>query len=98
MERNRKNPISFFFDEFHSGTINVIAHCAGFALLGYGLGIGSIYVITLSTFIMELGHFYNALRDRYKIYAVLAIPAQWIFWMLIVWGGYIVDQLVRSKK
>ena len=93
---SRKNPIFFFFDEFHSGTANVIFHCLGFAVLGYGIGIGSIYMITVSTFVMELGHFYNVLLGRHREYSFLAIPAQWIFWMLIVWGGYVLDAVIRK--
>jgi|GEM_PF-1518640 hypothetical protein len=93
---NHKNPIAFFFDEFHSGTFNVIFHCLGFALLGYGVGTSSIYMITVATFVMEVGHFYNTLRGRHREYSFLAIPVQWIFWLLIVWGSYAIDALLRK--
>lgn len=91
-----KNPIAFFFDEFHSGTVNVVFHCLGFALLGYGVGIRSVYVITVATFVMEFGHFYNVLAGRHRKYSFLAVPVQWIFWLLIVWVGYLVDGLFRN--
>lgn len=93
-----KNPIAFFFDEFHGGPVNVVFHCLGFAVLGYGLGIGDIGLVTLATFIMELGHFYNALRGRHKEFAFLAIPIQWAFWLLIVWGGYLLDQWFKGRQ
>ena len=98
MEQNGKNVVSFFFGDFHSGAVNVFFHCLGFAVLGYGLGVGNVIIITASTFIMETGHFYNVLRGRGREFAFLAIPVQWIFWMIIVWGGYAADQLIRSKN
>lgn len=93
MEENKNNPVSFFFGEFHSGSVNVVFHCLGFAVLGYGLGVKSIGLITISTFIMELGHFYNALRGRDWAFAFLAIPVQWIFWFAIVGAGYFISSL-----
>lgn len=94
MNENRKNPISFFFSDFHSGAANVIFHCAGFVMLGFGLGINNITMITLATGVMELGHFYNALRGRHREYSLLAIPAQWVLWLIFIWIGATVYRLI----
>lgn len=70
MNDDRKNPITFFFSEFHSGAVNVVFHCAGFMMLGFGIGVNNLTMITLATVVMETGHFYNALRGRYKEFSL----------------------------
>lgn len=96
MNNDRKNPINFFFSDFHSGTVNVIFHCAGFMMLGFGVGTNNIAMITLATAVMEIGHFYNALRGRHREYSLLAIPAQWVLWLFFIWIGSTVYRLMMK--
>ena len=100
MTHTSKHPLVFFLGDFHQGSVNVILHCAGFLVLGYGLGRHNLSLMFLSTFLMELGHFYNALRGRHRDYALWALPLQYFIWILIILAsnfvlGYLESQSLR---
>ena len=80
--------LKYFLGEFHSGTINRIAHIIGFALLIYGL-IQRDWIVALvvSPLFMESGHLYNHLvlkKYRSKNELVRIIPLQIMGWLLSV--------------
>ena len=83
----------FFLDEFHRGAMNHVIHFAGFALLGYGIGIQSLLIIISSPFVMEAGHVYNYLRGRHRKHAIKIIPLQIAAWLVFVGLGYLLANL-----
>lgn len=96
MESRTKQPLLFFFDDFHRGPVNVILHCAGFAILGYAIGTNQFSLVFVSTAVMEAGHFYNALRGGggLRDYALWAIPFQYFVWLIIVLTAYSLGKFI----
>lgn len=89
----RRHFIIFFLDDFHHGAVNHVLHAVGFTLLGFGLGRGSLLIVLISPFIMELGHFYNYFRGKHREYAIKIIPLQWVAWVLFVGIGYLLNRV-----
>ncbi len=98
MAGSSKPPLIFFLDDFHQGPVNLVLHCAGFLVLGYGLGRHNLSLMFLATFLMELGHFYNALRGRHRDYALWALPLQYFVWLLIIIGSNFVLRLLETRS
>lgn len=90
--------ILFFLDEFHHGAMNHIIHAIGFTVLGYGLGRRNWWLVILSPFIMEGGHFYNYFIGVDREIAIKIIPLQWLAWIIFVAVGFGVSRLFRQKK
>ncbi len=86
----KKHFLFFFLDDFHQGAVNHVVHFIGFTVLGYGLGKPSLFLIILSPFIMELGHFYNYFRGVHREHAIKIIPLQLLAWIIFVGLGYII--------
>lgn len=91
----KKHLFIFFLDDFHHGSVNHVTHFIGFTVLGYGLGVQSLLLITVSPIIMELGHFYNYLRGIHREYAIKIIPLQWLAWVVFVGIGYLISLYLR---
>lgn len=92
----RKHLIIFFLDDFHHGAVNHVVHFIGFTILGYGLGKPSLFLISLSPFIMELGHFYNYFRGIHREQTVKIIPIQWLAWLVFVGLGFLVTKVLNG--
>lgn len=88
--------IIFFLDDFHHGAVNHVIHFIGFTVLGYGLGKPSLFLIILSPFIMELGHFYNYFRGIHREQAVKIIPLQWLAWLIFVGLGFLLTKVLSG--
>lgn len=96
MSHPTKPPLFFFLSDFHQGAVNVILHCAGFLVLGYGLGVRDLSLMFLATFLMEMGHFYNALRGYHRDYALWALPLQYFTWIIIILGSNFVLRYLET--
>lgn len=83
----KKHFILFFLDDFHRGAVNHVLHFVGFTILGYGLGKPNLWLIIVSPFIMESGHFYNFSRGIHKEHAIKIIPLQLLAWIIFVGLG-----------
>ncbi len=90
-----KHSIIFFLDDFHRGAVNYLIHFIGFTLLGYGLGRSSLFLIIISLFVMELGHFYNYGRGIHREQAVEIIPLQWLAWIIFVAAGFALTRIMK---
>ena len=86
--------IIFFLDDFHHGAVNHVIHFIGFTVLGYGLGKPSLFLIIISPFIMELGHFYNYFRGIHREQAIKIIPLQWLTWVIFVGLGVFLTRIL----
>ena len=74
--------------------MNHVTHFIGFTILGYGIGKGSLLIIVISPFIMELGHLYNYVRGIHREHAVKIIPLQLIAWLIFVGVGIYVARIL----
>lgn len=92
----KKHILIFFLDDFHHGAINHILHFIGFTILGYGLGIRSLWLVIFSPFIMELGHLYNYFRGIHREQAIKIIPLQWLAWIVFV-GIFLIFKYLFTK-
>ena len=85
----KKHLLLFFLEDFHRGAINHVIHFVGFTILGFGLGKQNLFLIILSPFVMELGHFYNYFKGIHREYAVKIIPLQWAAFIVFAGFGYL---------
>ena len=90
--------ILFFLDNFHHGAVNHLIHAIGFTVLGYGLGRRNWWLVILSPFIMEAGHFYNYFIGVDRDIAIKIIPLQCMAWVVFVGAGYVIARHLKKPK
>ena len=86
MKKNSMERLRWFFGEFHLGAINQVAHFIGFALLGFGFGIGRWEFVGISGVIMMAGNVYNYIRGRHRKEFWETLPLQVLSWAVGVLG------------